>query len=170
MSKILVLDRGETLAEQIRGLSDRFDEAPKITTCTRMKWVRVVHPASPATPSRCCAPRGKSDTTHSHICRPPVRAKITVKATANLPDVKSTLAIVESGEVDAGLVYVTDVRSADGQVQGVDFPEATAPGAAQNYLVGAVAGGQTDLANAWIQFVTGPQGDAALQQAGFTLK
>jgi pilus assembly protein CpaE len=42
VSKILVLDRGETLAEQIRGLSDRFDEAPKITTCTRIGAVGEV--------------------------------------------------------------------------------------------------------------------------------
>ena len=42
MSKILVLDRGDTLAEQIRGLSDRFDEAPKITSCTRIGAVGEV--------------------------------------------------------------------------------------------------------------------------------
>lgn len=36
MTKILVLDRGDGLAEQIRGLSDQFDEAPKITACTRI--------------------------------------------------------------------------------------------------------------------------------------
>lgn len=42
MSKILVLDRGDTLAEQIRGLSDQFDEAPKITGCTRVGAVGEV--------------------------------------------------------------------------------------------------------------------------------
>jgi pilus assembly protein CpaE len=42
MSKILVLDRGDTLAEQIRSLSDQFDEAPKITSCTRMGAVGEV--------------------------------------------------------------------------------------------------------------------------------
>lgn len=42
MSKILVLDRGDTLAEQIRGLSDQFDEAPKITSCTRVGAVGEV--------------------------------------------------------------------------------------------------------------------------------
>lgn len=42
MSKILVLDRGDTLAEQIRSLSDRFDEAPKITSCTRIGAVGEV--------------------------------------------------------------------------------------------------------------------------------
>ncbi len=36
----------------------------------------------------------------------------TVKPTASEPDVKSTLATVEQGEVDAGMVYVTDVKAA----------------------------------------------------------
>jgi len=42
VSKILVLDRGDTLAEQIRSLSDRFDEAPKITSCSRIGAVGEV--------------------------------------------------------------------------------------------------------------------------------
>jgi pilus assembly protein CpaE len=42
MSKILVLDRGDTLADQIRGLADQFDEAPKITSCTRIGAVGEV--------------------------------------------------------------------------------------------------------------------------------
>jgi pilus assembly protein CpaE len=42
VSKVLVLDRGDTLAEQIRGLSDQFDEAPKITSCTRIGAVGEV--------------------------------------------------------------------------------------------------------------------------------
>lgn len=36
MTKTLVLDRGDGLAEQIRGLSDQFSDAPKITACTRI--------------------------------------------------------------------------------------------------------------------------------------
>lgn len=85
-------------------------------------------------------------------------------------DVRSVLQRVTTGNVDAGLVYVTDVRSADGQVQGIDFPQATAQGAAQSYLIGAVTGSQNaDLADSWIRFVTGPQGDAALTRAGFRL-
>jgi pilus assembly protein CpaE len=36
VTKILVLDRGDGLAEQIRGSSDQFSEAPKITACTRI--------------------------------------------------------------------------------------------------------------------------------------
>ena len=36
MTKILVLDRGDGLAEQIRAVSDQFSEAPKISACTRI--------------------------------------------------------------------------------------------------------------------------------------
>ncbi len=36
MTKILVLDRGDGLAEQIRNVSDQFSEAPKIIACTRI--------------------------------------------------------------------------------------------------------------------------------------
>ncbi len=36
MTKILVLDRGDGLAEQLRSLSDQFADAPKITSCTRI--------------------------------------------------------------------------------------------------------------------------------------
>jgi molybdate transport system substrate-binding protein len=98
-------------------------------------------------------------------------AGVTLDPVSEEQDVRSVLQRVITRNVDAGLVYVTDVRAADGQVQGIDFPQATAPGAAQNYLIGAVAGSpNADLAASWIRFVTGPQGDAALQQAGFALQ
>lgn len=98
-------------------------------------------------------------------------AGVTLDPVSEEQDVRSVLQRVQTRNVDAGLVYVTDVKASNGQVQGIDFPQATAQGAAQNYLIGAVAGSQNaDLANSWIQFVTGPQGDAALQQAGFQLR
>lgn len=42
MTKILVLDRGDGLAEQLRGLSDQFADAPKIIACTRIGAVGEV--------------------------------------------------------------------------------------------------------------------------------
>jgi molybdate transport system substrate-binding protein len=98
-------------------------------------------------------------------------AGVTLDPVSEEQDVRSVLQRVTTGNADAGLVYVTDVRSADGQVQGIDFPQATAQGAAQNYLIGAVIGSQNaDLADSWIRFVTGPHGDAALTRAGFQLR
>jgi molybdate transport system substrate-binding protein len=98
-------------------------------------------------------------------------AGVTLDPVSEEQDVRSVLQRVQTRDVDAGLVYVTDVRASDGQVQGIDFPQATAPGAAQNYLIGAVVGGpNADLADRWIAFVTGPQGDSALTQAGFEVR
>lgn len=98
-------------------------------------------------------------------------AGVTLDPVSEEQDVRSVLQRVITRNVDAGLVYVTDVTSTNGQVQGIDFPQATAPGAAQSYLIGAVAGSpNADLAQKWIEFVTGPQGDAALTRAGFQLK
>ena len=98
-------------------------------------------------------------------------AGVTLDPVSEEQDVRSVLQRVQTRNVDAGLVYVTDIRASDAQVQGVDFPQATAPGAAQDYLIGAVTGSpDVDLANSWIAFVTGPQGDGALTQAGFELR
>jgi molybdate transport system substrate-binding protein len=49
-------------------------------------------------------------------------AKITVKPVTLEADVKSTLAKVELNEVDAGVVYVTDVRAAGSKVRGIPIP------------------------------------------------
>ncbi len=98
-------------------------------------------------------------------------AGVTLDPVSEEQDVRSVRQRVATRNVDAGLIYVTDVKASNGQVQGIDFPQATAQGAAQSYLIGAVTGSQNaDLATSWIQFVTGPQGDAALSQAGFQLK
>ncbi|GLZ45595.1 molybdate-binding protein [Actinomycetospora sp. NBRC 106375] len=98
-------------------------------------------------------------------------AGVTLDPVSQDPDVRTVLQRVTTRNVDAGIVYVTDVKATNGQVQGVDFPQASAQGAGQTYPIGVVAGSQNaDLGQQWIQFITGPQGDAALTQAGFQLK
>lgn len=97
-------------------------------------------------------------------------AKVTLTPVSEEQDVKGVLQRVQTGNADGGLVYVTDVKSAGGKVTGVDFPEAGAQGATQTYPIGVVTGSaQADLGQKWIQFVTGPQGKAALAQAGFAV-
>ena len=49
-------------------------------------------------------------------------AGITVKPVTQQPDVKSVLTQVELGNVDAGMVYVTDVKAAGSKVKGVTVP------------------------------------------------
>ena len=73
---------------------------------------------------------------------------------------------VTSGEADAGVVYVTDVRTAGEKVTGVGFPEASA--AVNSYpIVPLSASTLPQTATAFSQFVAGPQGQAVLSAAGF---
>lgn len=80
--------------------------------------------------------------------------------------VTDVLTKVESGEADAGLVYVTDARGAGSRVTEVPFPESG--GAVNTYPIAPLAGAaQPELADAFAQYVAGPQGRAVLQGAGF---
>ena len=91
---------------------------------------------------------------------------ITVHPAASLADVKSTLAAVESGEVDAGLVYVTDVRSAGRKVKGVEIPAAV--NASTTYPIAALKDAKNaTLAKAWVDFVRSDAGRTVLVAAGF---
>jgi molybdate transport system substrate-binding protein len=95
-------------------------------------------------------------------------AKITVHPKASLADVKSTLAAVESGEVDAGLVYVTDVRAAAGKVKGIVIP--TDANASTTYPIAVLKDAKNaTLAAAWVAYVLSPAGRAVLAGDGFVL-
>jgi molybdate transport system substrate-binding protein len=91
---------------------------------------------------------------------------VTLAPVSEEADVKSTLGKVTSGDADAGLVYVTDVAAARGQVQGVDFPEAAQ--ATTNYPIAVVEDApQAQLAQEFADLVTGEAGQSALRAAGF---
>lgn len=73
---------------------------------------------------------------------------------------------VISGETDAGLVYVTDVKAAGDKVLGVTFPEADE--AVNTYPIAALSGSDNpDVARAFVEFVNGPEAQAVLEAAGF---
>jgi molybdate transport system substrate-binding protein len=91
---------------------------------------------------------------------------ITLKPVSEESDVKSVLSKVESGDADAGLVYVTDVNAAGNKVQGVNFPEAAK--ASTNYPVAVLKNApEADLATQFVSVVTGDLGQKTLEQAGF---
>ena len=91
---------------------------------------------------------------------------VTLRPVSEEADVKSTLGKVTSGDADAGLVYVTDVSSAKGTVQGVDFPEANQ--ATTNYPITVLKDApQAQLAQQFVDLVTGDEGQQALKTAGF---
>jgi molybdate transport system substrate-binding protein len=80
--------------------------------------------------------------------------------------VTDVLGKVVSGEADAGLVYVTDAKAAGNKVQAIPFPESVQ--AVNTYPIAAVRTGKsTDLAAAFIEAVTGPDGQRVLRGAGF---
>lgn len=80
--------------------------------------------------------------------------------------VADVLGKVISGEADAGLVYVTDVRAAGGKVEDIPFPEAAA--AVNTYPIAVLAGGRNKTAaGEFLELVTGPEGREILAAAGF---
>lgn len=94
------------------------------------------------------------------------KAGITASVDTLEQDVKAVLTKVELGEVDAGLVYRTDVIAAGAKVTGVEFPEAAS--APQTYPIAPLAAAPNpDAAAAFVAFVTSPAGRAILAAAGF---
>ncbi len=80
--------------------------------------------------------------------------------------VTDVLGKVSSGEADAGLVYVTDVKAAGDAVQGVTFAESSA--AANRYPIAALKSSENAaLAADFVALVTGRQGQQVLAAAGF---
>lgn len=81
-------------------------------------------------------------------------------------DVRAALTKVELGEVDAALVYVTDVIAAGDSVEGIDFPETEE--AVNSYpIVTLAAAPNPDAAQAWVEFILSDVGGSALEEAGF---
>ena len=95
------------------------------------------------------------------------KAGVTVKPAASEPDVKSTLAIVQSGEVDAGIVYVTDVKAAGAKVTGVAIP-ADQNGTTE-YPIATLTGSRNKaLATAFVSYIRSAAGQQVLTAAGFS--
>ncbi|MEU1805882.1 molybdate ABC transporter substrate-binding protein [Streptomyces sp. NPDC019937] len=81
-------------------------------------------------------------------------------------DVKGALTKVELKEVDASVVYKTDVRAAGGKVEGVEFPESEK--AINDYPIAQLKKApNAEGAAAFIDLVKSPQGQKVLTKAGF---
>jgi molybdate transport system substrate-binding protein len=93
-------------------------------------------------------------------------AKITVKPVTLEPDVKSTLSKVELNEVDAGVVYVTDVRAAGSKVNGVVIADSV--NASTEYPIAALTKAPNSAgAQAFVDLVLSPAGETVLSADGF---
>jgi molybdate transport system substrate-binding protein len=93
-------------------------------------------------------------------------AKITVKPVTLEPDVKSVLSKVQLNEVDAGVVYVTDVKAAGDKVKGVEVPADI--NASTDYPIAALSkSSNATVAAAFVDSVLSPAGESVLTAAGF---
>lgn len=91
---------------------------------------------------------------------------ITLKPVSQEQAVTDVLAKVGSGEADAGLVYVTDVKGAGDSVKGVPFPEASK--VVNTYPIVALKSSKhAALAKDLVDSVVGAEGQSVLQAAGF---
>jgi molybdate transport system substrate-binding protein len=81
-------------------------------------------------------------------------------------DVKAVLTKVSLGEVDAALVYKTDVKAAGDKVEGIEFPESGE--AVNEYPIATCAKApNADGAKAFVDYVLSDKGKAVLTEAGF---
>lgn len=93
-------------------------------------------------------------------------AGIDIRPVSEEQAVTGVLGKVASGEADAGLVYVTDVVGAGDDVLGIDVPQSEE--AVNRYPIATLADSeQSDLAQGFVDFVTGDAGRRVLADAGF---
>ena len=91
---------------------------------------------------------------------------VTIKPVSEEQSVTDVLGKVESGDADAGLVYVTDVKSAGSKVTGVPFPESSK--VVNTYPISTLKDSQNSaLAKKFVDFVLSSDGQKVLQDAGF---
>ena len=111
------------------------------------------------------------------LCAPQVpcgAAAVTVLAAARVDarpdtlesDVKAAVQKVASDEVDAALVYRTDVRAAGDQVEGIEFPESAK--AVNRYPLAVLTESRNPTtAQAFVDHVLSADGRRVLSEAGF---
>ena len=93
-------------------------------------------------------------------------ANITVTPVSQEADVKAVLTKVSLGEVDAGIVYVTDVKSAGGKVKGIEIPDGV--NASTTYPIAALTRAANPVAaQAFVDYVLSSEGMAVLEAGGF---
>jgi molybdate transport system substrate-binding protein len=108
-------------------------------------------------PTAPCGKVGQALLDRDHITGKPVSQEV---------DVKSVLAKLTEGEADAGLVYTTDAVAAGDQVKQIPIPGSgrqvtTYP------IVALDQSKHADLAQAFVDLVTGSTGQQVLAKAGF---
>jgi molybdate transport system substrate-binding protein len=94
------------------------------------------------------------------------KADVMVEPRSLETDVKSAVARVTSGEADAAIVYVTDVKTAGSKAMGVDIPDSQ--NVVADYPIAIVrATKHHDAAAAFVDAITNGSGQSALRANGF---
>ncbi|MDX2564741.1 molybdate ABC transporter substrate-binding protein [Streptomyces sp. TX20-6-3] len=92
--------------------------------------------------------------------------KVTVKPVSQEPNVRAVLSKVELGEADAGLVYKTDAASAADKVDAVEIPDDQ--NAIAKYPAATIKDSRNaEAAAAFVAWLSSPEGQKILQDAGF---
>ncbi len=93
-------------------------------------------------------------------------ADVIIDADTREPDVRSLLAKVEAGELDAGLVYRTDVVASGSGVTAIDLP-VQLPTTTDYPVATLTESDNPAAAEAFVAFLTGPEGRQILTDHGF---
>lgn len=160
-----------TAAPEAMDLAEAAGAVGRPVTVARNTLVLVTPPGNPA---HVDSPRDLARVTYS-ACLPATpcgsaatllldQYAVRAAPTSAELDVRGVLARVRAGEVDAGLVYRSDARSAGAEVAVV--PVAGAPEV--RYEAAPLMEGDPDLAAAWVDLLLGPVGQAAFTAAGFS--
>jgi molybdate transport system substrate-binding protein len=92
--------------------------------------------------------------------------KIDVKPVSQEPNVRAVLSKVELGEADAGIVYRTDAETAPDKVDAIEIPDAQ--NAVAQYPAATLKTSQhAEAAAAFVAWLSGPEAQKILQDAGF---
>jgi len=119
--------------------------------------------AKPSVKTALCQPQVPCGATAAKVFG---KARIVVRPVTLQPDVKSVLTQVELGNVDAGVVYVTDVHAAGAKVKGVPIPAEV--NASTAYPIATVSkSGNKAAAQAFVAYVLSPAGQTVLTEAQF---
>lgn len=91
---------------------------------------------------------------------------VELKPVSEETKVTDVRAKVESGQADAGVVYVTDAKAAGDKVETIAIDGTDK--ARNDYLIGlSKSASQADLGRQFVEFVTGSRGQEVLKAAGF---
>lgn len=110
-----------------------------------------------------CAPQVPCGVVAAEVFK---NAGITVKPVTQATDVSSVVTEVETGNVDAGMVYVTNVLSEGSKLKGITIPASI--NASTLYPIATIKSSKhASIAQEFVDYVLSPAGQKVLTAAGF---